>query len=65
MGKQSKLKKLKRECRAVVNENNVTKNLDQLHKEALVDEVYRKSKKSFLNASTDSRLSTPKQGLNE
>lgn len=65
MGKQSKLKKLKRECRAVVNTNNATKVLDDAHKEALINEVYRKSKESFLNASTGSRLNKPKTGLRE
>ena len=65
MGKQSKLKKLKRECRAVVNTNNVTRLLDDTQKSALVDEVYRKSKQSFLNASTNSPASKPKQGQRE
>jgi hypothetical protein len=65
MGKQSKLKKLKRECRAVVNENNATKTLDDMHKEALIDEVYRKSKESFINASAGSRKHKPKQGRRE
>ena len=62
MGKQSKLKKLKRECRAVVNTNNTTQHLDDIQKDALVDEIYRKSKESFLNASTSSRANKPKTG---
>lgn len=62
MGKQSKLKKLKRECRAIVNTNDTTRLLGDIQKDALVDEIYRKSKESFLNASTNSLANKPKTG---
>lgn len=64
MGKQSRLKKLRKQCRDIVNTNNATKLLDDLRKEALADEVYRKSKKS-INASANTRSHKPKQGLSE
>lgn len=62
MGKQSKLKKLKRECRVIVNTNDTTRLLGDIQKDALVDEIYRKSKESFLNASTSSPANKPKTG---
>jgi len=65
MGKQSKLKNLKRECRAVVNANNATRLLDGIQKDALVNEMYRRSKDSFLNASTGNPASKPKTGWRE
>lgn len=65
MGKQSKLKKLKRQCRNIVNTNFATKQLDETYKQVLVDEVYKKSKASFINASKGSHLRTPKTGQSE
>ena len=65
MGKQSRLRKLRKECRDIVNTNNATNLLDDFRKEALADEVYRKSKNSILNASANNHSHKPKQGQSE
>jgi hypothetical protein len=65
MGKQSRLRKLRKQCKDIVNTNNATKLLDDFHKDALIKEVYRKGKNSVLNASTNTHSHTPKQGQSE
>lgn len=65
MGQQSRLKKLRQQCRFAISRSEEVSKLDEESQKRFFKELYKRGKKALFNASEDIPQSKPKQGQSE